>query len=392
MKVVFVSNYLNHHQIPFCEALIAEGIDFTFIATEKMDEERLQMGWGVDLSLYSYARFFGDDSSEAEKLIDQSDIVIFGGVEDENYIAKRLDSGKIVIRYSERLYKEGQWKFISPRGLMKKYHDHVRHNNDPVYLFCAGGYVASDFSLIHAYKDKMFTWGYFPQAYEYEIDKLMNQKATDQVYEIVWAGRMIDWKHPDYAIDVAKYLADRGVPFHMTMVGDGVMREELEQRVKAEKLEEKVVFTGFCKPDKVREYMLIADVFLFTSDYREGWGAVLNEAMNSGCACVASSSIGAVPYLLKHSKNGLVYRENNVEELCHYALKLSQQPMLCTKLGMNAYNTIIKKWNPTFAAKSFAKFANGLMEGRIETNSNGPLSVAPIVKPKDGYLFTRGGN
>ena len=31
-----------------------------------------------------------------------------------------------------------------------------------------------------------------------------------------------------------------------------------------------------------------ADIFLFTSDRREGWGAVANEAMNSACALVVS--------------------------------------------------------------------------------------------------------
>ena len=81
-------------------------------------------------------------------ILDESEIVIFGGVEDERYIARRLKEGKILIRYSERIYKEGQWKFISPKGLVKKFHDHVRYRNKPVYLLCSGAYVASDFSLI----------------------------------------------------------------------------------------------------------------------------------------------------------------------------------------------------------------------------------------------------
>ena len=56
-------------------------------------------------------------------------------------------------------------------------------------------------------------------------------------------------------------------------------------------------------------------IFLFTSDRQEGWGAVLNEAMNSGCAVVASHLIGAVPFLKKKKKNGLVYSSGDRKTL-----------------------------------------------------------------------------
>ena len=42
MKVVFVSNYLTHHQLPFCHAMNAKlGSDFCFIETEEMTQERI---------------------------------------------------------------------------------------------------------------------------------------------------------------------------------------------------------------------------------------------------------------------------------------------------------------------------------------------------------------
>ena len=47
---------------------------------------------------------------------------------------------------------------------------------------------------------------------------------------------------------------------------------------------------GALKPADVRKEMERADIFLFTSDYKEGWGAVLNEAMNARCAIVAVHS------------------------------------------------------------------------------------------------------
>lgn len=47
MKINFISNYINHHQIPFCDCLYRKlGEDFTFIQTEPMEEERVKMGLG----------------------------------------------------------------------------------------------------------------------------------------------------------------------------------------------------------------------------------------------------------------------------------------------------------------------------------------------------------
>ena len=55
MRVVFVSNYFNHHQRPLCEAFSgADGVDFCFYQTEPMEEERVRMGWGIDITDYPY--------------------------------------------------------------------------------------------------------------------------------------------------------------------------------------------------------------------------------------------------------------------------------------------------------------------------------------------------
>ena len=45
MTITFVSNYINHHQIPFSNAMYAQsGEDYCFIQTEPMEEERRNMG------------------------------------------------------------------------------------------------------------------------------------------------------------------------------------------------------------------------------------------------------------------------------------------------------------------------------------------------------------
>ena len=124
MKLTIVSNYINHHQIPMASELYAKlGGNFTFIQTQPMEEDRVKMGWGSEISSLPYLKLYYEQPQECAKLMMDSDIVVFGGVEDESYIKPRLQAGKIVIRASERLYREGQWKAISPRGLKKKHEE-----------------------------------------------------------------------------------------------------------------------------------------------------------------------------------------------------------------------------------------------------------------------------
>lgn len=395
MKLTIVSNYINHHQIPMADALYQQlGNDFAFIQTSPMEEDRVKMGWGNEVQNIPYLKLYYEEEESCADLMMESDIVVFGGVEDERYIKPRLQAGKIVIRASERLYREGQWKSISPRGRKKKYEDHGRYADAPVYLLCHGAYVASDFEIVHAYPNKKFMWGYFPAVNTYNLDNLffrklhVDQDGNTQV-RLLWAGRFLKLKHPEYAIKAAKYLKTQNISFHLDMVGGGVLEEKLKQMVKRFELADAVTFHGFQPPQSVRRYMEEADVFLFTSNYLEGWGAVLNEAMNSACAVVAGHGIGAVPFLLKHEENGLVYKTGDFKEFRAYVLRLCADSALRKQLGINAYNTITKTWNPQEAADRLYAFSEGLLKGAVNAQKDGPLSIAPVISPKEGYHYTR---
>ena len=387
MKTAFVSNYINHHQIPFCDEMyrLLEG-EFTFVQTEPMEEERIRMGWhGEERPLY--VKCWYEEPEDCRRLVMDCELVLFGGTDEESYIQERLQAGKPVIRLSERLYKTGQWKAVSPRGLRKKYIDHTRYRKVPVYLLCAGAYVPSDFHIVRAYPGKMYCWGYFPESREHDIENLLaakgwetdfNYKAasptggrtamegtkTEKLPYLLWAGRMIDWKHPELALETAAYLKKQGLSFHLEMVGDGELRQQLEEQRKRGGLEEQVSFSGFLPPEEVRLRMERADIYLFTSDRKEGWGAVANEAMNSGCALVADHMIGSIPWLVAHGENGLVYQDGKASELFRMTESLVRDREACRRLGRNAYDTITETWNAKNAAESLIKLAKELFTGQ----------------------------
>ena len=392
MTVTFVSNYINHHQIPVSNVMYESlGGDYTFIQTEPMEEERVKMGWGLKDGRPPYLLELEKEDEKCRKLIEESDVVIFGGTEREDLIEARLQAGKPVIRYSERLYREGQWKAVSPRGLIKKYHDHTRYSNSPVCLLCSGAYVADDFEIIRAYRGKRLKWGYFPEFFASSKEERA-EKKKGEVLRILWAGRFLKLKHAQDALKAALAMDREGIPFEMTLVGEGECGEELKAFVNDNHLNEKVRFTGFLSPKEVREEMDKASVFLFTSDFKEGWGAVVNEAMNSGCVVIASHAAGAVPFLIKDGENGRIYKSGDVTSLTDALREVLTDTAKREAMSEAAYRTIADEWNPPEAGRRLLKLCESMKTGEVIFEEKGPLSAAEVIPEKKMYQYVRGKN
>ena len=386
MKICMISNFINHHQIPFSEALFEQlGKDYTFIQTEPMEEERIKMGWGIDASAIPYVKFLYREEVECIKQIDNCDLLLVGWMEREDLIKNRLNNNKLTIRISERLYREGQYKAISPRGLVRKYMDHTKYRKNNVFLLCAGAYVASDFHIVHAYKNKMYRFGYFPATRIYEGDSLFQKKPGMDIIQIVWAGRFMKLKHPEFVIKLAKDLKNKGYQFHIHMIGSGDLEKEIKEGIKQNKLDKDITLYGFLKPEEVRNIMEKCHIHLFTSNYLEGWGAVVNEGMNSGLAEVVNSEVGCAPYLIQDGVNGLIYKEGDYLDFVRCVTYLLDNRDKITQIGKNAYQTITEEWNAAHAAKELLRFYNNFIEGHIKPPTSGPFSIAPVISPGKMY-------
>lgn len=394
MKVVFISNFMNHHQLPFSkEMLKLLGDGYRFIATEPIAEERLKLGYADMNHSYDFivCPYDGEEqTSLAKKLIDEADIVIQGGSSTE-WIRNRLENtDKITVRYAERLFKQGYNRLLDPRVLKNSYNYHTRYAKCNFYLLCAGGYVARDCQLIHAYPDKMFKWGYFPEIIRYDdFDDILDGKEKNS---LMWAGRFIDWKHSEHAIEMADRLKKDGIDFKLTMVGTGPLLPQMKQKVQDSGLDGCVEFTGALPPDEVRRLMEKSSVYLFTSDYNEGWGAVLNEAMNSGCAVLANHAIGAVPFLINDCVNGMIYKNGDLDGMYSALRTMLSSPEFCRSCGKEAYRTICEGWTPQVAAKRLVELSEALLTGKDARKlfDNGPCSVAVPVPQSKQYLLLKG--
>lgn len=383
MKFVFCSNFLTHHQSPFCQEMYARlGASFSFIATEPIKEEQQKLGYPDLNREYPFViRAYEDkeQGARAAEVVDSADVVVFGSAP-WRLIRNRLEAKKLTFCYSERIYKKGYevWKW--PVRFCRFFRKYGRHKN--LYLLCASAYTAGDFAKTFTFINKAYKWGYFPEVKRYDdVQALMKQK--DPV-AIVWAGRFIDWKHPQSVIAVAQRLKADGYDFRIHMIGNGELFETIDALIKENDLEEYACLTGAMPPEEVRAYMERSAIYLFTSDRNEGWGAVLNESMNSGCAVIASNAIGSVPFLVEDKKNGLVYESGNVEDLYKKVKLLLDHPENCRTMGVNAYETMTDVWNAETAATRLLQLCQALLSGEKHPvlYVDGPCSKAEVLKDR----------
>ena len=377
MTIVFLSNYFNHHQSSFSDALFnTNGIDYRFIAYESVDAERAAMGWQTD-HFPEYVLQYHDDPEKCDDFINNADVVIFGSAP-ARLVEARLKKNKITLAYSERIDK------IEP-GVVKFLKSFVRLNlnykgRSNAYYLCASAFASHDITKRLLFKDRCYKWGYFPKAKKYDdIQSVLELKRSEEV-SILFASRLIDWKHPELPVKAAIRLKDDGIKFHLTMIGIGSMEEDIHRMIEEYRLQNEITHIKAMTPEDVRKHMEQSAVFLFTSDRQEGWGAVLNEAMNSGCAIVASSEIGSVPFLLRNEENGYIYQDGNFEEFYRKTKELCLNREKRERFGFEAYNTIQNVWNAECAAERLVQLIGDLQDkGASDRFSEGPCSRAEIL-------------
>ena len=379
MNVVMLSSYYNHHQETLSQALSAVCDSYHFVETKEISEERKNLGWGLDkkpdyVVSYDYSK---ENPDKIQELINGADVVIFGSAP-EKLIKSRIKNRKVIFRYYERPLKKGSSiiKFI-PRLATWRIKTIDRKN---IYMLCASAYTCADYAKFGLFKNKCYKWGYFPEVVKYkDIDELIGQKKKNS---ILWVARMIDWKHPEIAVEIAKRLKADGYDFVLNMIGNGVLEEDIKELISNEGLSDCVRMLGSMKPEEVREHMETSEIFLFTSDRNEGWGAVLNESMNSACAVVASHAIGSVPFMIKDTENGLIYKDGDVDDLCRKTKWLLDHPEERRNISSKAYGTLINEWNAENAARKFVVLAEKILNGEDKPDiyEKGVCSRAKILK------------
>ena len=380
MKLIYLSNYFNHHQKFLADELYKRlGCDYFFVETKEVPEDKIKLGYHRYSEPY-VLQYNRETKDNLDQLIYDADVVLFGETP-LSLIKKRVEAGKLVVRDDERRYKSIikylKWPIYTYNSLFL----------NKGYLLAASAFAPRDYHISGMKASRCYKWGYFPEVRHYnDINTIIEGKKKTGLkhpnVSILWVARLIKLKHPESLVYLAKRLRQEGVDFEISIIGIGPLSQAINKLIEKNGLSKQVKMLGAMPPESVRNYMEKSDIFLFTSDQNEGWGATLNESMNSACAVVAGHMIGSVPYLLKDGQNGLIFESKNWNSLYEKVKWLIDHPEERREMGRNAYETVQKIWSPENAANNLISFLEAILQGKETPVTYGPCSKAEILNRK----------
>lgn len=391
MRLVFFNNYLNHHQVFVADALYKLLADeYIFVATMPVNPSLLKGGNDYSTTRpYCLRAYEGGSQLEmARSLAQDADVCVFGADSQEYAklraieIRSNSEGQKLSFEFAERWLKRGFINLASPRLLKWLINYHIYYKKVGFYRLCASAFTKKDDSILGAYKDRSFKWGYFTKVNESGEFQSINQESP---IRIMWCGRFLKWKHPELPIILAKRLKEKGYAFFIEMYGDEGNATKYESTFSKKRLEILIEDLGVndcvkLMGNRPNEEILLAmknsDIFLFTSDKREGWGAVANESMTNGCALVASDLIGSVPFLVQDGNNGLVFKNCDIDSLTEKLEWLILHPKERLEIQKNATKCMFDLWSPSVAAENLLTLIDCILRNMDTTIQVGPCSKA----------------
>lgn len=141
--------------------------------------------------------------------------------------------------------------------------------------------------------------------------------ALQKEIQLVFVGQLSGNKRPVFSLDVFSALIDRGLKAKLHFLGDGPLREELEQLVKEKNAVSDVIFYGNVNGEKVR-MVLNNSHFLIFASRSEGWPKAVAESMWWGCLPI-TTPVSCVPEMVGDHRGALL-AEINPEKACDYIL------------------------------------------------------------------------
>ncbi len=185
---------------------------------------------------------------------------------------------------------------------------------------------------------------------------------------VLWVGQFERGKRPELFLDVVEVLRQRNMRFEAVMIGDGPLRNSLEERAK----DLAVSLLGVRRdvPAKLRE----ADLLIMTSEPQsEGLPGVLVEAGLSGLPVVTTQAAGAAD-VVAHGKTGFVVASGGAAALAERVEHLLSDASLRRSFGAAARERCASEFTMQAAADRWHALVDKLL---LNSTAAGARTGAP---------------
>jgi glycosyltransferase involved in cell wall biosynthesis len=251
---------------------------------------------------------------------------------------KKIDSDIIIstrIMHNQWLSKYGK------KNTIKIAWEHSHHNNNKKYiqklmtscsnidyLIPVSKELTEFYSKIISSRTKCI---YIPLA----LDSIPKKQSLLDEKQIISVGRLSKEKGFLDLIDIFKFVNQQRSDWKLNIVGDGLEKENIEDKIKNEHLENNVIMHGYQKKDKINDLLLNSSIYVMTS-FTESFGLVLIEAMSYGIPCICFDSAQGALEIIDNNINGFIISNRDKMVMADKIIQLIDNVELRCDLGKKA--------------------------------------------------------
>lgn len=197
------------------------------------------------------------------------------------------------------------------------------------------------------------------------LEPFLRYEKENNSFNIVFCGRLINWKGPDRAIRFIKKMTDLGhsnVILHI--IGNGEMMQELIELTTELKIQDYIIFHGAITQENVFKIMASSSVFLLpgiaekNTQRSEAQGLVLQEAQFFKLP-VVTSDVGGIKYGMIPNQTGFLIESENENEFVEKLILLYKNPDLKKEMGEKGHQFVLNEFESNVVGKKLVEvFSN----------------------------------
>jgi len=251
---------------------------------------------------------------------------------------KNINSDIVI---STRIMHNNWVSKYSKKNTLKLAWEHSHHNNNKKYInklikSCKNiNYlIPVSKELTNFYSKRVLSKTkciYIPLA----LDNIPNENSLLKEKQLISIGRLSKEKGFIELIDVFKIVNTRRPEWKLSIVGDGLERYNIEEKISIEQLDKYVIMHGYQNKDKINKLLLKSSIYVMTS-HTESFGLVLIEAMSYGLPCISFDSAKGALEIIDDNINGFIIKNRNKEEMANQIVTLIDNFNLRLALGEKA--------------------------------------------------------
>lgn len=178
---------------------------------------------------------------------------------------------------------------------------------------------------------------------------------------ILFIGRLDKTKGPHLLIEALQYLIPKYPDISLVLVGgkwfsDNSKDEYVQSLYQlAKHYVNHVIFTGYIPSEKIPKILLMADLFVCSSQWNEPLARVHYEAMASGIPIITTNR-GGNAEVMNQGKNGIIIDDYDQPKAFYKAIDaLFEQPSLANEMAKNGRNYVKERHQYQHVAKSLER-------------------------------------